>query len=346
MSQPHVSVVVPAYNVESHLDRCLGSLIDQSEAAIEIIVVDDGSTDSTRSIIDRFGELDSRVVGIYQQNRGVSAARNAGIRRASGRYVCFLDGDDWADSGMIETMLAMCEDEGAQVAIAGATIDTFDVRESLVSSVRRVPPRAIIDPSLDEVAPLVSPALISLLGYPWNKLYLHSWLISLGEFFDEEMSLFEDLDYNARVLKASPRVVVIDDAFVHYVQRPVRSLGTAVGDDFLLLHREAILNVDAILRGWRVDESLRDERRADASALALWSAIRAAGRTDFPRDSLVRMLEAPGVDDLLTVALESRNTGWRGKWATTTLKRGWYRCALLPTLPSRMRQRARRSSST
>lgn len=100
-----VSVIVPAYNIEEYLPRCLDSILNQSYRDLEIILVDDGSTDSTGVICDEYAEKDSRVVVIHKENGGVSSARNLGLDRAKGDYIGFVDGDDVIDPNMYQVLV-------------------------------------------------------------------------------------------------------------------------------------------------------------------------------------------------------------------------------------------------
>lgn len=93
-----VSVIVPVYNVEKYIDKCVESLLNQDYKNIEVILVDDGTPDRSGDIIDRLKEEDHRIVVIHQENHGVSSARNAGMAVASGEYITFVDGDDWVDA--------------------------------------------------------------------------------------------------------------------------------------------------------------------------------------------------------------------------------------------------------
>ncbi|MEI3420776.1 MAG: glycosyltransferase family A protein [Butyricimonas faecihominis] len=94
----YISVIIPAYNVEAFLARCLDSVLEQSFSNFEVIVVDDGSRDRTAEIIRGYQQKDSRVVGIFKENGGVTSARNAGVAKAKGDYLFFLDGDDYVPS--------------------------------------------------------------------------------------------------------------------------------------------------------------------------------------------------------------------------------------------------------
>lgn len=96
--QPQVSVIVPVYNQERYLEECISSIRRQTLAEWECLIINDGSSDSSGEIARRFSEADSRIRYFEQKNRGVSSARNLGMRRASGRYLCFVDGDDFIDA--------------------------------------------------------------------------------------------------------------------------------------------------------------------------------------------------------------------------------------------------------
>ena len=114
-----VSIVVPVYNVEEFLSQCLDSLINQSYLNIEIICVNDGSTDSSLKIIEKYSKKDTRVKIISQTNRGLSGARNTGIENAIGEYVGFIDSDDWCHPDMIKTMLGMIKETQVDFVMCG-----------------------------------------------------------------------------------------------------------------------------------------------------------------------------------------------------------------------------------
>ena len=99
-----VSVIVPVYNVESYLDRCLGSIVNQTLKNIEIIIVDDGSPDNCPSMCDRWAKRDNRIKVIHKKNAGLGFARNSGLDVAKGEYVIFCDSDDSVDSVMYESL--------------------------------------------------------------------------------------------------------------------------------------------------------------------------------------------------------------------------------------------------
>ena len=117
MEEKLVSVIVAVYNIEEYLPRCVESIMHQTYRKLEIILVDDGSTDGSGDICDEYAGKDDRILVIHKKNGGLSDARNAGLERASGDYIGFVDGDDWTEAGMYRAMYEACEREKAQVAV-------------------------------------------------------------------------------------------------------------------------------------------------------------------------------------------------------------------------------------
>ena len=103
-NQPLISVIVPIYNVEKYLHKCIDSIIKQTLKDIEIILVNDGSTDNSEKIIDEYAQKDNRIIAIHKENGGQSSARNMGLDIAKGKYIGFIDSDDWADLDMYQNM--------------------------------------------------------------------------------------------------------------------------------------------------------------------------------------------------------------------------------------------------
>lgn len=113
---PELSVIVPIYNVEKWLKRCLNSILCQTFENFELILIDDGSPDDCANIIEKYAEKDKRIITIHQKNKGVSAARNAGLRIAKGKYIGFVDPDDWIAPQMYEKLVNAIQREDADIA--------------------------------------------------------------------------------------------------------------------------------------------------------------------------------------------------------------------------------------
>ncbi len=119
VSLPKISVIVPVYNVEKYLSRCIDSILAQTFGDYEVILVDDGSTDRSGKICDEYAEKDPRFRVIHKENGGLSDARNTGVSAAVGDFVCFIDSDDFIDPEMLSVLLSLTETTGAEVAICG-----------------------------------------------------------------------------------------------------------------------------------------------------------------------------------------------------------------------------------
>lgn len=116
---PELSIIVPVYKVEPYLPKCIDSILAQTFRDFELILIDDGSPDRCGEICDEYAAKDARIVVIHQENRGVSAARNAGMDIARGEYIGFVDSDDWIEPEMYETMINVSKKKGVDVVICG-----------------------------------------------------------------------------------------------------------------------------------------------------------------------------------------------------------------------------------
>lgn len=125
MNQPLVSVVVPIYNVEKYLDRCLTSVVNQTYKNLEIILVDDGSPDNCSVMCDEWAKKDSRIKVIHKQNEGLGMARNTGIDNSNGKYIFFFDSDDYVDFTIVEKCVCAIENKCSDVVIYGR-YDVYD----------------------------------------------------------------------------------------------------------------------------------------------------------------------------------------------------------------------------
>ena len=135
-NQALISVIIPVYNVEEYLRECIDSVLCQTYGNFEIILVDDGSTDSSGEICDEYVEKDERVTVIHQKNGGLSAARNAGFAEANGDYVYFLDSDDYISENAFETLLETAQRDSSDIvffdAISFADTDDFTVKQNYI----------------------------------------------------------------------------------------------------------------------------------------------------------------------------------------------------------------------
>ena len=125
-NNPLISVIVPVYNVEKYLSKCLDSIIAQTYQNLEIILVDDGSTDGSGLLCDMYSQQDTRIRVIHQPNAGLSAARNAGLEACQGSYIVFIDSDDYVANSLCSTLLSLCLESGSDIAMCGHYDVYFD----------------------------------------------------------------------------------------------------------------------------------------------------------------------------------------------------------------------------
>ena len=124
-----ISVIIPAYNVEKYITRCMESLINQTYTNLEIILVDDGSTDNTSQICDKYAQKDDRIKVIHKQNGGQSEARNQALDIATGKYITFLDSDDYLSEDYIEYMYKLLKNNNADISVCGVQIVNFEDKQ-------------------------------------------------------------------------------------------------------------------------------------------------------------------------------------------------------------------------
>ena len=115
MEQIKVSVIVPVYNVEKYLDRCITSILKQTHPDFELLLIDDGSRDSSGNICDAWAQADARISVFHKENGGLSDARNYGIDHAKGEYITFVDSDDYVGRDYLKTLVGLVQEYGAQI---------------------------------------------------------------------------------------------------------------------------------------------------------------------------------------------------------------------------------------
>ncbi len=204
-----VSVIIPCYSVEKYLDRCLNSVINQTYQYIEIILVDDGSTDSTPTLCDEWATKDSRIRVIHKANDGLANARNTGIEICTGDYVMFVDSDDYIEPDMVEFLLNLAVQYNADVSRCGYYYD-YDNGEIMSFGDDAVKMFNDTDRMID----LISQGNIS--GVAWNKLYRRDVILSHP--YDKADGCSEDIMHNFRVYQDVKTTVFCDIPKYHYVE--------------------------------------------------------------------------------------------------------------------------------
>lgn len=212
---PKVSVVIPVYNSERYVSECLESVMSQTLEDIEIICVDDGSTDGSLGILREHARRDSRVVVIESSHHGVSASRNTGLDASSGEYVIFLDSDDFFEPTMLQDVFAQCEKHDAEIGVfkyrrlqadaETATEADWSLRMDLVPEKAPFSRRDMTDSILRLTTPCI-----------WNKMFSRSFIDDARLRFWTDLERAEDVPFSYLALLTAHRIVAVDEVYVNY----------------------------------------------------------------------------------------------------------------------------------
>ena len=204
-----VSVIIPIYNKEKKLKRCIDSVLKQTYKNLEIILIDDGSTDGSGKICEDYARDDARITVIRQENGGVSRARNRGIAEAHGEYIEFVDADEYLDENMVESVISSAKEKGAEVTICGYK----QIFSDRVRAVSETPGSYTIN----EFIPVMARwKLDPLIGAPWNKLMLRKAVLDSHVEYEPRMIYAEDYDFNVKLFSNISRVEVSDKCLYNY----------------------------------------------------------------------------------------------------------------------------------
>lgn len=247
---PAISIVIPVYNVEKWLARAVATLQDQTFHDFELLLVDDGSTDSSGAICDQLAEADSRIVVIHQENAGAAGARNTAIARAQGDFLYFMDGDDWCEPTMLEDMYSVAVVYELDLVIAGFYIDTYYKDDKFYRELRTAP-----DIAYESQAEFRRHAHelfdAQLLYAPWNKLYRRSYLAGHGILFPK--TFWDDLPFNLDVIRDISRVGCINARYYHFLRARAEAENTRYRANMYEKREEEHEWLQELYRYWDLD---------------------------------------------------------------------------------------------
>lgn len=228
-----VSIIVPIYNVEKYVSRCIESLIEQTFNNIEIIAINDGSTDKSLEILKKYSNKDKRIVLINKKNEGLSQARNVGIDNSSGKYITFIDSDDWINKDYIEILYNKIIEQDCDVSMCSYIREyeyksipkTFKLKEEYIKGpeeTRNYLYRRIVGPIGDE---LEVPEDLDSFVTAWGKLYKTSILKDNHiKFVDTKLIGTEDCLFNIYVFKKMKKATIVNKPLYHYWKGNINSL--------------------------------------------------------------------------------------------------------------------------
>lgn len=259
-----VTIVIPCYNAEKYIEKCLDSVINQTYKNLEIICVNDGSTDNTLKILENYAQKDNRIVIVNQSNNGLSGARNSGMKKATGEYIIFVDGDDWIDLDTCEIALSKCIDKNVDLVIwnyvkeyGNSSVNKLIFQNKEIyfdcNECEKVLHRRIFGLYGEE---LKNPENADSLVTAWGKLYKSSLIIDNHiEFVDTKKIGTEDALFNAMVFCHLNSAAYIPNCFNHYRKDNEQSLTTVYKPELFERWQNLYKLMDEIISKNNLDNS-------------------------------------------------------------------------------------------
>lgn len=234
-----ISVIVPIFNAEKYLHRCIKRILAQDYTDYELLLIDDGSIDNSATICDEFAKYDNRIRVFHKENGGVSSARNWGLDKAIGEYIMFVDSDDYMLPGMLEVMVSTLKAKSADLVVCGTT-------ETGGGYWR---PIADVDYSINQLKEnFVSLLHTELLSPPWNKIYKKEIIGSNR--FCEDISFGEDLLFNIQYLEKCENISLIKESPFYHEKENENSL-------VVKFNRNRLLDIEKV---WVVVERFSEDK--------------------------------------------------------------------------------------
>lgn len=211
-----ISIIIPVYNVEKYLEKCLESIINQSLKEIEIILINDCSLDGSLEIIKKYAQKDNRIILINKkENEGVSEARNSGIKIARGEYILCIDGDDWIEKECLKEMYEIAKRNEAEVVVSDFYLDYGNG-----NIIYQIDQKSETEVFLEKNESIKN--IFSGNGFPsiWNKLVKREIYEKNNIKFPSNISMGEDLLTVLSLIYSSTKIVKLNKAYLHYIQNP------------------------------------------------------------------------------------------------------------------------------
>lgn len=250
-----VSVIVPVYNEEKNIKRCVKSLVGQSYKNKEILLIDNGSDDKSLELMEELQEEYEEVRALHMKERGVSLARNFGLEKADGSYIFLADADDHAEPLMLERMVKRLEKDNTQLLVAGYFFDVPDNVSGISKTVVLEQPGSELkcDSRSEIKAEMVNLWDSGLMYNVWNKLFLREVIIKNGLRFPEGKSFNEDRDFIRAYLLCIEKLSCMKDCFYHYVRENAGSATKTFRKDMLEIRKEEYRKLRTFFREMNID---------------------------------------------------------------------------------------------
>ena len=247
---------MPAYNVEKYIEKAIQSIIDQSYTNLELLVVNDGSPDRSAEIARTYVKKDKRVVVLDKENGGLSDARNYGIEHASGRFVFFIDSDDWVEPAFLSTAVALMISEQVKVVVFGYYQDNLDLNDNLEKSIKINTPTKKYERTKNNLS--IDTKILGILGYAWNKVFDLNHLKEKNMRFTKGVSLVEDILFNAPFYESIDEIYISENSYYHYNNRQIPTLIKKFHENAFELYEKKVHAINKFLTEWKMISTEKD----------------------------------------------------------------------------------------
>lgn len=274
-----LSIIIPIFNVEKYLSKCIYSVINQTYSNTEIILVNDGSTDDCGNICEKFANNYDNVKVVHKNNGGLSSARNTGLDMATGEYIAFVDSDDWIDAGMYKTLIELLEDNNADIAACGIKevyIDktVFQSNSGIVTLFNK-----------EEALNSLVSSEHSVRFEVWNKVFKRELI---GNLRFKERQIFEDVFFDRNIFLKLKKLVYIDQPLYNYLKTRPGNTNSHFNKNKLKVFKEFDDFITDLKNSLLTNTSKRFEAFALEFSIGLYCDAMRFGATSEIKDIIVK----------------------------------------------------------
>ena len=294
-NNPEISVIVPVYNAEKHLDRCMDSILAQTFRDYEVILVNDGSTDGSGDLCKKYAALDSRIIYIEKENGGAGSARNAGIEKARGKYLAFPDSDDRFDPSMYEELYKLAESGDYDVVFSGVDYYTQTDGEPVYSRTQNIEAVSFADRKICRENIMTFFPTTTIFDVPWNKLYKRS-VITENNISFTDIRRCQDAVFNLDFFNCIDSAASVDKAYYCYIENTVEDVRRKFPINYIDITVYYYTHLIGLLKDWGVYDGDIRIHYDSSFVLSIYSTI---NRFDNPRWGLSKEEQRKYIDDIL-----------------------------------------------
>ncbi len=247
-----VSIIVPIYNAEKYISRCVESILAQSYHDFELILIDDGSTDFSLGLCKAFVQKDSRVRVIHQINQGVSSARNLGIKHAHGEYIGFVDIDDYIDKEMLKKMVSQIRNTEAEIIVC----DSLAISAGKTVEIETI--SALTDSKILEKSSMQPEILLELAGAVWRCFYSTDLIRKNNIIFPMGLKISEDRIFNLYAMGYAKRIAYLKEALYYRTLNEESAVHRYHFNYMEIVERGRLETIAAIKKAWNDQEAIQD----------------------------------------------------------------------------------------